>query len=237
MELRIHKYLSECGVLSRRAAEQAIKDGRVKINGRKAEIGAKIFPGRDHVTYNGVPVRRQGGGKDYFLLNKPLGVVTTMSDEHDRPCVGEIIKKIGASVYPVGRLDMYTEGLLILTNDGDVANKLMHPSARVPKVYHLRIRGEASAELLERLRAPIEIDGKKTTSADVALISADEKCTKLRVSICEGRNRQVRKMCEEAGAELLRLKRISIGELNIGTLKPGEWKRLTYGQVKYLKGL
>ena len=145
-----------------------------------------------------------------------------MNDEHDRACVGELIKNIGAAVYPVGRLDMYTEGLLILTNDGDVANKIMHPSANISKIYHLKIKGEATDEIITKLRLPIEIDGKKTLPAEVSIISADEKSTKIRVALREGRNRQVRRMCEEAGIKLAKLKRVSIGEIKLGELRVGE---------------
>ena len=236
METRINKYLSECGALSRRAAEAAILAGRVRVGGQLAVIGQKIDPAAHEVTLDGVRVRPQAG-LVYIILNKPAGVVTTMADDRGRTCVADIVDIPGARVYPVGRLDMETEGLLILTNDGEAARALMHPSTDIAKVYHLTVRGAPTQEQMETLRAPITIDGKTTRGAHVAVMGAHDGHTRLRVTISEGRNRQIRRMCEAAGLIAVKLRRVSVGEVNLGTLRPGEWRHMNHTQVQWVRSL
>ena len=241
-EMRIQKYLSECGVMSRRNAEDAVIRGRVEINGKKAVVGQKVVPEIDEVMIDGIIISENNNNKIYLMMYKPAGVVTTMSDDQGRICVADILKQelrghIDERVYPVGRLDMYSEGLLILTNDGEIANKLMHPKNNVSKIYHATIKGEVSRETIKKMSEPIEIDGRKTSPAQIDVIELKNRKTKLKITISEGRNRQIRRMCENYNLIILKLKRVCIGKLNIGTLKPGEFKYLNHNEINYLKEL
>lgn len=233
-EIRLQKYLSEHGVLSRRAAEEEIKAGRVFVNGVPASIGQKIDPSRDEVKYRGKTI---GGNVRlvYLMLYKPVGYVTTMSDEQGRPCVKDLLSDVGTRVYPVGRLDLESEGLLLCTNDGALANKLMHPRYHKPKVYHVKIRGQVSSEKFEALSRPMDIDGYITKPANVAVVTATKDVTVLSMELFEGRNRQIRKMCEQLDLHIQTLKRISIGEIKLGDLRPGKWRYLTKTQIESLK--
>jgi len=241
-EMRIQKYLSEQGIMSRRSAENAIMRGKVIINNKKAVIGQKIVPEIDEIIVDGViitPKSKSENKKIYIMMYKPAGIVTTMSDDQDRLCVSDILNKeeIEERVYPVGRLDMYSEGLLILTNDGETANKLMHPKHEINKIYHITIKSELKQDIIKKLSEPIEIDGRKTSPAKISVIELKNGRTKLRIEISEGRNRQIRRMCENLDLIILKLKRVCVGKLNIGTLKPGQWKYLNYNEINYLKGL
>jgi len=239
-ELRIQKYLSEQGIMSRRSAEDAITRGKVTVNGEKAVPGQKIVPEIDEIIVNGILIKHNNQSKKiYIMLYKPAGVVTTMSDEQGRTCISDIIDKeaIGERVYAVGRLDMYSEGLLILTNDGEIANKLMHPKHEISKIYHITVKSELSQDIIKKLSEPIEIDGRKTTPANISIIEMKREKTKLKIEIFEGRNRQIRRMCENLELIILKLKRVCVGKLNIGTLKPGQWKYLNNNEINYLKGL
>ena len=224
-EMRLQKFLSEQGILSRRAAEEEIKKGKVKVNGVPAELGTKIDPETDIVEYKG---KRVGGAvrKVYLMLNKPVGYVTTMSDEKGRPCVAELVENVGVRVYPIGRLDLESEGLLLFTNDGALANRLMHPKYHKPKVYHVKIRGEVDAEKIAALGRPMNIDGYVTRKPEYTVLAME---------LFEGRNRQIRKMCEQLSLHIITLKRISIGEVKLGNLALGEWRHLTKAQVESLK--
>ena len=240
--IRIHKYLSEQGIMSRRGAEDAIKRGRILINGQKAVTGQKIIPEYDEILIDGVMIaQKDEPEKIYIVLNKPAGVVTTMSDEQNRPCVSDILKQSGeqikSRVYPVGRLDMYSEGLLILTNDGGIANKLMHPKHEASKIYHATIKGELKQEIIKKLAEPVEIGGRLTTPANISVSELKNGRTKLKIELFEGRNRQIRRMCENLDLIIIKLKRVCVGKLNIGTLKPGQWKYLNANEINYLKGL
>lgn len=235
-EVRIQKFISDCGIMSRRAAEKEIEQGRVTVNGEKAVIGQKIDPYSDKVKVGG-KVCRAGEKKVYIMLNKPRGYVTTMSDEKGRRCIPELMSDLSARVYPCGRLDMESEGLLLLTNDGTVADKLMHPRNHLEKIYHVKVRSELPQEVINRLAEPMELDGYMIKPVKVALISRGEGATSLRFTLSEGRNRQIRKMCEKLGLEVMRLRRISVGELNIGTLRPGQWRFLNNSETEYLKNL
>lgn len=235
-EIRIQKFISDCGLMSRRAAEKEIERGAVTVNGKPAVIGQKIDPDRDKVKVAG-KVCRTGEKKLYIMLNKPRGYVTTMSDEKGRKCIPELMQELSARVYPCGRLDMESEGLLLLTNDGAVAEKLMHPRTHLEKIYHVKVRTAVSNDVLRALSEPMEIDGYPIKPVTVTLISKEEDATDLRFTLSEGRNRQIRKMCEKVGLEVMRLRRVSVGELNIGTLRPGKWRYLNHNEIEYLKNL
>ena len=237
-EVRLQKYVAECGLMSRRAAEKEIELGHITVNGEKVEVGRKIVPGRDKVVYNGRPVI--GGGdteKLYILLNKPRGYVTTMSDEKGRKCLPELLTGVPGRVYPCGRLDMDSEGLVILTNDGDAAAALMHPKHDVEKIYHVKIKKDVTPTELSALNAPMEIDGYKLRPVKVTVMSQKDGETVLRFVLTEGRNRQIRKMCDKVGLRVARLRRISIGELNIGVLPVGKWKYMNHSEEEWMKSL
>lgn len=234
--IRIQKFFTDCGVLSRRAAEEEIKAGRVKINGEIAQIGQKIDPERDQITYKGNPVTMDTHPRNvYVMLNKPRGYVTTMHDEQGRPCITELIKDIPVRVYPIGRLDMDSEGLLLLTNDGELANKLTHPRHEIPKIYHVKIAGTVTQDQLKALGRPMDIDGYVIQPVEVKLISIQSDHCLLRMTLYEGRNRQIRKMCQSQKLPILTLRRVAIGNLELGNLTPGQWRHLTQSQVQYLK--
>ncbi|MBO5857995.1 MAG: rRNA pseudouridine synthase [Clostridia bacterium] len=232
-EIRLQKFLSECSVASRRKSEELIRDGKVWVNGKKASIGDKVDPKRDDVTVNGkkVTVVKQ---KYYIMLNKPRGYVTTMSDELGRKCVAELVSDVGATVYPVGRLDRDSEGMLLLTNDGEFANSVMNPRKHMSKTYRVTVRSAITKEQTEQLENGVLIDGRETLPAEVAVLEKSETRSVLQIKIFEGRNRQIRKMCEEVGLEVIRLKRTSIGSLKLGMLQPGKWRELTADEVHKL---
>lgn len=234
--IRIQKYFTDCGVLSRRAAEEEIRAGRVLVNGIPATVGQKIDPEQDEITYRGKTVTMDTHPRNlYVMLNKPRGYVTTMHDEQGRPCVTELIRDIPNRVYPVGRLDMDSEGLLLLTNDGELANRLTHPRHEIPKIYHVKIRGAVTQDQLKALGKPMELDGYMIQPVDIKLTSIQSDHCILRMTLYEGRNRQIRKMCQTQDLKILSLRRIAIGELELGNLAPGQWRYLTHSQVQYLK--
>ena len=232
-KIRLQKYLAECGIASRRKSEALIAAGKVKVNGVTASIGDKVNPKHDKVTVSGkkaVSVKKSV----YIMLNKPRGFITTMSDEHDRKCVAELVKGINTRVYPVGRLDRESEGLLIMTNDGEFANALTHPSKHISKTYRVTIRPEITKEQATAFRNGIEIDGRMTAPADLRILEAQENRTVVEVTIYEGRNRQIRKMFEALGIEVARLKRTKVGNLKLGMLKQGDYRDLTPEEVNSL---
>ena len=235
MEVRLQKYFTDCGVLSRRAAEAEIAAGRVRVNGEIAQLGTKIDPARDTVTYKGKAVEPQNDRKIYVMLNKPRGYVTTLSDEKSRKCITELISDIEERIYPIGRLDMDSDGLLLLTNDGELTNFLTHPRHEIPKIYHVKVKGSLTPEKLREIGKPIEIDGMETKPVKVTLVSTDRDSSTLEMTLFEGRNRQIRRMCEARDVEILRLCRIAIGNITLGNLAPGKWRYLSHAQVEYLK--
>ncbi|MBQ4137280.1 MAG: rRNA pseudouridine synthase [Clostridia bacterium] len=237
MELRIQKYISDCGIMSRRAAEREIELGNIKINGEIALIGQKIDPARDTVTYKGKKVRASKPHKTYVMLNKPRGYVTTMSDEKGRKCVSELLSDVDSRVYPIGRLDMNSEGLLLCTDDGELTNTLTHPSHEIVKVYLVRVRGTVDKATLKSLSEPMDIDGYIIKPVPVIKLSENENSTLLRMELSEGRNRQIRKMCEKHELGVLSLKRVSEGDLILGDLPAGKWRYLTREEIKYLQSL
>ncbi len=231
-KIRLQKYLSDHAVASRRKSEQLISEGRVKVNGKVASIGEKINPKQDKITVDNKKIEFKPRDRYYIMLHKPRGFVTTMSDEKGRKCVADLVKDVPERVYPVGRLDKDSEGLLIMTNDGDFANKLIHPSKNIWKTYRVTVRPSITEKQLTELCLSIEIDGKSTEPARVNVLVQERGRVVLEISIKEGRNRQIRKMCESVNLEIARLKRISIGSLKLGMLKSGKWRNLTTEEIK-----
>lgn len=233
MEERLQKILSRYGVASRRQAEQLILDGRVRVNGNTAHLGDTAEEGEDVIEVDGKVLRKEPP-RLYLMLNKPRGYVTTLQDEQGRRNVAELVRDCGQRVYPVGRLDMYSEGLLLLTNDGALANRLMHPKGEIKKVYQVWVSGYyPGAE--EKLSKPIEIDGRMTRSAKVHRKMQRDAVAMLEITISEGRNRQIRRLCETAGLTVTRLRRIAEGPVTLGDLPVGKWRSLTPEEIRSLQ--
>lgn len=229
----MQKFLSECGIASRRKAEELIVAGKVKVNGKVAELGQKIDPAKDRITVKGKPVVAPGE-KIYVMLYKPRGYVTTLNDELDRKCVAELVGDIKQRIYPVGRLDKDSEGLLIMTNDGEFANMLTHPSHHLPKTYRVTVKEQVTEEQINMLTAGLMLDGRKTLPCDVDVITREPDRTVLKIVLYEGRNRQIRRMCEQVGLTVKRLKRTEIAGVKLGMLRPGRWRYLTKAEVAQL---
>ena len=229
MAERLQKILSARGVASRRKAEEMIAAGRVTVNGRTALLGDSADIETDQILVDGSPLPSPQGSV-YIMLNKPRGYVTTLSDEKGRRNAAQLVEDCGIRVYPVGRLDMDSEGLLLFTNDGDFANRLMHPKHEVEKTYDTWVIGYAPGKE-ELLKKPIELEGYRIRPPKVILLQAEGDRAKLRITIHEGRNRQVRRMCQAAGMNVTRLRRISEGKLRLGDLKSGKWRYLTKEEI------
>ncbi len=244
-KIRLQKYFTDCGVLSRRKAEAEIAAGTVTINGTVASVGDKITPGIDLVCWKGRPVteKAQNTGHTYIMLHKPPGYVTTMSDEQGRPCVLDLLADVSTRVYPVGRLDMYSEGLLLFTDDGALANKLTHPSHSIPKIYMVKVRGALDQTDIKRLTAPMQLDGYTLRPIQAKLCKSGERdkggnvYSLLKITLYEGRNRQIRRMCEAAHLTVLRLRRIAVGTLSLSDLPRGHWRPLTDEEIQYLQNV
>ena len=232
--IKLQKYFSDCGILSRRAAEEEIKQGKVTVNGEVAFLGMRISPDVDVVVYKGARVLAQSEEKLYILLNKPRGIVTTLSDEKGRPTVLSLISGLGARVYPVGRLDIDSDGLLLLTNDGALTNKLTHPRHKIPKIYNVTVKGEVTEGALTLLSSPLIIDGYKIQPVEVEIIKKEPSQTILKMTLYEGRNRQIRKMCALADLKITRLTRVALGNIALGSLEVGKWRFLTQSETDYL---
>ena len=232
-DVRLQKMLADCGVASRRKAEEMIRAGHVKVNGVIAEIGEKVDVKNDKVTVQGKHVITHVHNV-YVMLHKPRGFITTMSDEMDRKCVAELISEIPGRIYPVGRLDRDSEGLLLMTNDGAFANAMTHPSMHIPKTYRVTIRPSINEDQLTQMAVGMVIEGRKTAPANVHVISQEPGRVVLEIVLYEGRNRQIRNMCEQLGLEVARLKRIAVGPVKLGMLQPGKWRELTSDEVKKL---
>ncbi|HEX4348630.1 MAG TPA: pseudouridine synthase [Vicinamibacterales bacterium] len=235
---RLQKILSQAGIASRRASEQLMIEGRVTVNGKTVrELGTKADASADDIRVDGRRIKVSERHR-YILLNKPRGYVTTRSDPEQRPTVLDLLKAVREYVYPVGRLDFDSEGLLILTNDGDLAAKLTHPSHEVARVYDAKVLGVPDAHDLRRLSRGIVIEGKRTATAEVELLPLGRSANAtLRVTLHEGRNRQVRNMCEAIGHPVDHLKRIAIGPIRDARLKVGYWRDLTEEEVRKLRGV
>ena len=239
-ELRLQKYLADAGLMSRRAAEKEILRGAVLVNGQPAELGQKVDPETDEIVYNGRAVKPGFKRYVYIMLNKPRGYVTTASDEKGRPTVLDLCEGVDTRVYPIGRLDMDSDGLLLLTNDGDLANKLTHPKHEIPKIYLVEVEGKVDRQTVKRMSSAMVIDGYEIqpVKTEVHSIKSDKRkgeSTVLRMELYEGRNRQIRKMCELCELKVKRLTRVAIGDLKLQNLKSGAWRHLTKTQVEYLK--
>lgn len=232
MKDRLQKILSAAGICSRREAERRITDGRVAVNGVTAHLGDSADLDTDTVTMDGRPVKVSGKSVT-ILLNKPAGYVTTMSDEKGRKTVAELVQNVGVRVYPIGRLDLNSCGALLMTNDGELAQHLMHPSYEKEKVYHVTVKGDLDAGL-PVLRAPAELDGYTTRPAAVRVLHTTPYGTVLEMIIHEGRNRQIRRICENANLTVTRLCRTRVGGVRLGTLEPGKWRYLTGDELAEL---
>ncbi len=234
-KIRLQKLIAESGLCSRRKAEEYIKQGKVKVNGRVASIGDGATL-KDVISVDGERIylskKRE---KYYIMLNKPRGYVTTMSDELDRKCVTELLEDFPERVYPIGRLDRNSEGLLLFTNDGKFANDIMHPSRHVSKTYRVTVRPGITDEQLVQLSEGVVIDDRKTLPANVTVLTQEQGRVVLQIVIREGRNRQVRKMCEAVGLEVARLKRTAIGPVKLGMLKPGTYRELNSEELRALR--
>ena len=235
MEERIQKILSAAGLASRRRAEEYLSAGRVTVNGRTAVLGEKADPKQDDIRLDGKPVR-PAGAHTYLMRYKPRGYVTTLSDERGGRTVGQLVSCRGARVWPVGRLDLDSEGLLLMTDDGDFTQRLIHPSHQVEKEYLVTVEGDVD-RALPVLSGPMELDGVPLSPAKVGVLSREGAArARLSVVIHEGRNRQVRRMCALAGLEVKRLKRVREGDLTLGGLRPGEWRRLMLRELRLALG-
>ena len=235
--MRLQKFLANCGVASRRGAEELIKQGRVQVNGvTVTEMGVQIDEDKDHITFDGQAVKPEKK-MVYILLNKPVGYVTTVSDDKGRNTVMDLVADIPVRIYPVGRLDYDTEGLLLMTNDGDLTYRVTHPKNQVEKTYVAEVTGNISMNTLMQLRNGVILDGVKTSPAKVEVVGATQFGTKLEITIHEGKNRQVRRMFESVGCIVKRLKRTKEAGLILGHVPLGHWRRLTDSEVNMLKKL
>jgi len=232
MEERLQKILSAYGIASRRQAEKMIEEGRVRVNGNTAHLGDTADEREDVIQVDGVRLRK-APKKRYIILNKPRGYVTTMQCEKGRKNVSDLVQDCPERVYPIGRLDMYSEGLLLMTNDGEFANKLMHPKEAVEKTYHVWVSKFRPAAM-ELLSQSICIDGRATKPAKVRLLSNRNDIARIEFVLTEGRNRQIRRLCEHAGVTVTRLKRVSEGGISLGELTVGKWRDLTQEELELL---
>lgn len=234
--VRIQKFFSDNAIMSRRAAEAAVVAGRVTVNGVQAKIGQSVDPEHDAIMLDGKPVAKAPPQKTYIMLNKPRGYVTTLSDERGRRTVAELVADCGARVYPVGRLDMDSEGLLIMTNDGDLTLRLTHPRHEIPKIYLVTLAGEITEDKLNALRSVRKLDGYTLAPIGVRVAEHRREGTVVEFTLHEGRNRQIRRMCSLCDLRVIRLMRVSIGSLTLDGLKVGHWRPLTQSQIDYLYG-
>lgn len=234
MKQRLQKYMAHAGLASRRVCEDMIRAGRVTVNGKKAVIGTVIEPGKDKVLVDGRPIGRPER-KRYIILNKPKGYITTVRDQFKRKTILDLVKDVPERVYPVGRLDYDSEGLIILTNDGKLANRIMHPSYELEKVYLVTVKGQITVDALKQLRRGVMLEDGKTAPAQAELLMQENDESVLRLVIHEGRNRQVRRMCDVVGYPVTRLVRLAVGPIKLGKLGVGEYRDLTEAEVGKLK--
>ena len=232
-KIRLQKILAASGVASRRKAEEMIAAGRVTVNGRVAHLGDSALPGKDKVLLDGQPLGHSEK-KLYLALHKPRGFVTTLHDERGRKCVAQLVEDVGERVYPVGRLDKDSEGLLLLTNDGDFANQVAHPKRHVAKTYRVTVRPSVTEDQLNQLSTGIVIEGRRTAPAKVRVLQQELGRVVLEIVLYEGRNREIRKMCEALGLEVARLKRIAVGPVRLGMLPQGKYRELTKEELRAL---
>lgn len=236
-EIRLQKFMADCGVASRRKCEEYITDGLVKVNGKTViELGVKVVPQKDIIEFNGKRLECNKENKVYILLNKPIGYVTTVKDQFSRQTVLDLIKGVNARIVPVGRLDMYTSGALILTNDGEFVYKVTHPKYEIEKTYIATLSGIIQKEAVEKLITGVEIEDYITKPAKVKILKIDyeKNISRIEITIHEGKNREVRKMCEAVGYKVMALHRSKIGKLNVKDLKIGQWRYLKKEEIKKL---
>lgn len=241
MEERLQKFLSNSGVASRRKCEELIQQGKIKVNGKViTELGTKIDSKKDIIEYNGKVIKKQDE-KIYILLNKPIGYITTVKDQYDRPTIMELIKEIRTSVVPAGRLDMYTSGALLLSNDGDFINKITHPKNEIEKTYNVTVRGKVTSEEINKLIDGVEIENNgeiyttKKAKVKILKIDNDKNLSRIQITIHEGKNREVRKMCEAIDKKVLALHRSKIGNLSVKDIPLGKWKYLNEKDLEKIK--
>lgn len=235
-KIRIQKVIADTGFCSRRKAEELITAKRVKVNGHLALVGQKIDPIKDLVTIDGERIYYQAKKEHvYLMMHKPRGYITSMSDDRGRKCVTELLPQTDVRVYPIGRLDLNTEGLLLFTSDGKFANDMMHPSREVSKTYRVTVRPDINDEQASKLAEGVMVDGRKTAPAEVRVLSKEPNRVVMEIVIREGRNRQVRKMCEAVGLEVARLKRTAFGPLKLGMLKPGTCRELKPDELRAIR--
>lgn len=237
--MRINKYIASCGVASRRKAEELILDGKVKVNGKIIEeLSYKVDENKDMVEVNNVKITLDEK-LVYLLLNKPEGYITTVKDQFDRPSVIDLLSSVKERVFPVGRLDYETSGLLLLTNDGDLTYKLTHPKHEIDKTYVAKVKGILTEDEIKNFREGLYIEDYKTASAKLKVLDSDKvkNISTLEIKIHEGKNRQVRKMCKSINHPVLRLKRVAMGKINLKNCKVGEYRYLTEDEVRYLKNI
>lgn len=236
MEERLQKYMASCGIASRRKCEEIILSGKVKVNGVVVnELGTKVNPGDDKVEYDGKLIIKEEN-KVYILLNKPEGYITSVKDEKDRKTVIDLVK-VKERIYPIGRLDYDSSGLIILTNDGSIYNKIIHPSVELTKKYIAVVQGEFKKSELESFKAGVDIGGYITAPAEIKLLKFEDGKSTVEIGIHEGKNRQIRRMCSALNHEVLALKRIAIGKIKLGTMKRGEYRNLTMEELEYINSL
>lgn len=233
-KVRLQKFIADAGLMSRRAAEAEIELGNFSVNGHMATLGTKIDPKNDTVAYKGKRIKAEKKEHTYIVMNKPRGYLSTTTDDRGRKCVTDLLDGVSARVYPVGRLDMISEGMLLLTDDGELKNRLTHPKHTIPKIYRVKVAGPVSEGQYEILTSELEIDGYKILPVEVTITGEDESGTVMKMTLYEGRNRQIRKMCEAAGLTVKRLSRVSIGNLKLDNLPVGKWRHLTEEEVDYL---
>ena len=236
-EIRIQKYLAENGIASRRKCEKYILEGKVQVNGITiTQLGTKINPTKDKISFDGKEIKEESINKVYILLNKPIGYVTTVKDQFHRNTVLDLVNIHNIRLIPVGRLDMYTSGALILTNDGDFIYKITHPKHEIEKTYIVTVNGKVAEEEIQKLREGINIENYTTSPASARQLAylEEKNISRIEIIIHEGKNRQVRKMCEAIGKKVLALHRSKIGDLEVKSLKIGQWRYLTKSEVKDL---
>ncbi len=236
MTQRLQKIISAAGIASRRASEAMIEEGRVKVNGKVATLGMSADPDVDTIEVDGKAISIEARRR-YIILHKPRGYVTTMKDERGRPTVAELVEDAGDRLYPVGRLDMDSEGLLIMTNDGELANALMHPSHEVNKLYNVFVQGEDIKGAVRTLQAMERLEGEPIAKPQVMLIELKGKTAELQITIHEGKNRQIRRMCKACGLGVNRLVRVAEGPILLGELPCGRWRSMTKEEISYLQKL
>ncbi len=232
-KIRLQKFFSDNGIMSRRACEAELAAGHIAVNGVTAVLGDKIDPEHDTVTYLGKKIHARRKQYTYIMLNKPRGYITTMADPQGRHCVTELLDGVSARVYPIGRLDRVSEGLLLLTDDGTLTNRLTHPKHNIPKIYRVKVEGHPTEEQIKKLSSPMIIDDYEIQPVEITATPC-EADTVLHMALYEGRNRQIRKMCEAAGITIRRLSRVAIGQLKLNGLAVGKWRHLEQEEIDYL---